>query len=612
LVAPSCSTGDQVQSKYSSFEACEGCPKFSQETPQVYLQKMKAKYMQSSDVYLRAYILRDLFFKAGVFEDQMAFDVSEDYYQFLHELDDDDSFIVKKLVMNLLRRGHMKKAETHLAQHLQGRKVTEGITLDLALLRGNVIESLGDKASAKSFYASLIEDQGSFLEACLRLSEILSQDEESSKAIKVLQSCSVGKQKAELAEIDFKLGRYYLDINELEKSEKFFQLSYDAYPQNSKSLAALAVIYEETGKGKSYINIFKKHLKSYPDDYLILSRMMDFYITKEDFKSASKYLEIMSDLNSRETDLKFKLTYLYRETGEVNKAVETLKEIISLNSDKGKAYYFLADLYLQQKNEELAMSALRSIPTTSAFYADGTIKLANSLRLQALNQNTGPSRSIASVQPEGADDIYTDFIKERGHSDENPKLDFDLSLHEIVFFEKTGDFKRAANSLKKLKKNPLFEERHFFYLASLYEKAKNLKQADKVMEEVIADDPINAQAHNFLGYSLLERNEDLSKAKKHIEKAYEISPADGHIMDSMGWLRHQEKKYEEALKFLLQSNREVSGDSTVLLHLAKTYLKLGKKHEAKQCLDEALKVAPSDDIKLEVLKVISANYQKAS
>jgi len=58
---------------------------------------------------------------------------------------------------------------------------------------------------------------------------------------------------------------------------------------------------------------------------------------------------------------------------------------------------------------------------------------------------------------------------------------------------------------------------------------------EQTLRKLIQLVPDHAQAYNALGYSLLERNIRLEEGMQLVEKAYQLTPDDAAITDSMGW-----------------------------------------------------------------------------
>ena len=140
-----------------------------------------------------------------------------------------------------------------------------------------------------------------------------------------------------------------------------------------------------------------------------------------------------------------------------------------------------------------------------------------------------------------------------------------------------------------------------YELAMLYERADQLRDAERLLRQVIALDPGHAHAHNALGYSLADRNQRLSEALALITRALEISPRDPFILDSMGWVKFRMGQYKEAVEYL-QRAYERRPEAEIAAHLGEALWKLGKQSEARKVWQEGVATDPSNTTLRETLK----------
>ena len=131
----------------------------------------------------------------------------------------------------------------------------------------------------------------------------------------------------------------------------------------------------------------------------------------------------------------------------------------------------------------------------------------------------------------------------------------------------------------------------------LYSKAMIAEQLDKfdIMESdlsaVIELNPNNAAALNALGYTLADRGIRLDEALALIKKAYEITPNDPAIIDSMGWIQYRLGNHEIAISYL-RTALEMLPDQEIAAHLGEVLWVSGRPDQAKNVWHKALTETP--------------------
>jgi tetratricopeptide (TPR) repeat protein len=108
-------------------------------------------------------------------------------------------------------------------------------------------------------------------------------------------------------------------------------------------------------------------------------------------------------------------------------------------------------------------------------------------------------------------------------------------------------------------------------------------------------DPDRAEVLNFLGYSLVERSQALDEALDMIERAVRAQPANGAIVDSLGWAQFKLGRYEEAVGHLERAAELEPVDPIVNDHLGDGYWAVGRFIEARFQWQRALSFDPAPD-----------------
>jgi tetratricopeptide (TPR) repeat protein len=152
-----------------------------------------------------------------------------------------------------------------------------------------------------------------------------------------------------------------------------------------------------------------------------------------------------------------------------------------------------------------------------------------------------------------------------------------------------------------------------FSLSAIYVHLENFDKGEKILEDVLAQEPDNTQANNDLGYLWADRNKNLDRARKMIEKALSAEPDNAAYLDSMGWVEYRLGNYAEAKTHLEKATKiPERQDSTIWDHLGDVYDKLGKKDQAIKAWVRALEIElakpkPDEKLKESLLKKVPAD-----
>ncbi|MFM1759977.1 MAG: hypothetical protein RLY75_1248 [Pseudomonadota bacterium] len=110
-------------------------------------------------------------------------------------------------------------------------------------------------------------------------------------------------------------------------------------------------------------------------------------------------------------------------------------------------------------------------------------------------------------------------------------------------------FYEIVSTLKPEPKDPGL----LYTFAMSAEKSGQMDVMEKTLREILRKNPNDANSLNALGYSLADRNQKLPEAFKLISKAHQLSPKDGFILDSLGWVNFRMGKNALALEQLQQA-----------------------------------------------------------
>ena len=128
-----------------------------------------------------------------------------------------------------------------------------------------------------------------------------------------------------------------------------------------------------------------------------------------------------------------------------------------------------------------------------------------------------------------------------------------------------------------------------YRLGAAYEAAGRVDDAEKTLRGMLARDPLNANVLNYLGYMLATRGQKLPEALALVDRALAAEPDNPAFLDSRGWALFKLGRAAEAEAPLRRAATALRGSSVIQAHFADVLAAVGKREEAAERLDLALK-----------------------
>jgi tetratricopeptide (TPR) repeat protein len=130
------------------------------------------------------------------------------------------------------------------------------------------------------------------------------------------------------------------------------------------------------------------------------------------------------------------------------------------------------------------------------------------------------------------------------------------------------------------------------------------QQAITVLTTAVASDPLNASALNSLGYTLADRGERLPEAVGYIERALKVEPDNPSYIDSLGWALFKQGRVDEAESHLRKAAAALPDNSVIQDHHGDALARLGRYPDAIRAWERALNGDGADIDKAAVEKKI--------
>ncbi|MCL2480694.1 MAG: tetratricopeptide repeat protein [Spirochaetaceae bacterium] len=206
------------------------------------------------------------------------------------------------------------------------------------VLKNNIAatyESVGEEKKAKEYYKEAISQNPEYIKASLNLSALYRETGDFDNALKELSRIETINPKDE--EIKIQKAHVYFEQGEFDDAEKIIDHSIKSESKGNSAAFALKALLS-IKKGKS--------------------------------EEATKYIEKADALEPGNIPLKNAKAELYRQKGDLKKAENEFKDILSLNKGNLKVSIELAKVLKEQEKFEDAISVLDSLKGDYKYYND--------------------------------------------------------------------------------------------------------------------------------------------------------------------------------------------------------------------------------------------------
>jgi tetratricopeptide (TPR) repeat protein len=339
--------------------------------------------------------------------------------------------------------------------------------------------------------------------------------------------------------------------------------------------------------------------------------------TASNIRDAITYLEraAAGSTVTADAELYYTLGRLYIRGGSPDKAVQALSRVLSQNPNSARGRLALAQAFAASKDLKSAIGTLEEIVEDEPRVASA---LAQYQEDAGQLMEAAASYTLAlAVQP-GNRDLKVRRIavlieaKEYGRAagfagdarKQHPNEPVFPRLQGRALFD-AGDRTGGVSVLESAVKSFPRDTATMFALADIYADAGRATDAERILRQVIAAEPANANALNYLGYLLAVRGEQLDEAIRLVRRALDAEPDNGAYLDSLGWAHFRRGDLDEAEKYLAAAAARLPENSEIQDHLGDLHARKGRLSEAIAAWTRALNGDGQDVEKGAIEKKIS-------
>ncbi len=376
------------------------------------------------------------------------------------------------------------------------------------------------------------------------------------------------------------LATVYGQRSDFESAEAVVRGGLDSFPDHFLLYMRLAQIERARGNRSGEIAVYREVLLSHPSHYGILQRLGQAQLDGNDLDGAIATFSEIVVLYPEDTNSLRRLASLEYSAGRYEVAAARLESVLKRDPDQPELAFALGQIRKASGDNAGAMEVFGQIDQQDPGYFDARIQIV--AILESENRFDEALAEIESLRT---------FRSDR-------QLDFYAAGLRIS----NDDFEAGVALLEGLLDGSDADSEVYYQLGVHYGTDGQVESALRYMQQVLESDPNNANALNYIGYSWAEQGENLDEAEELIRRALEISPDDGYITDSLGWVYYKmaemlfrESRKDEAMKFLdraqhqlVQAAELTGGDSVVSEHMGDVLLLRGDKEGALEHYEEAV------------------------
>ena len=318
-------------------------------------------------------------------------------------------------------------------------------------------------------------------------------------------------------------------------------------------------------------------------------------------RDAITYLERAAEGTTVAADptLYYTLGRLYIRNGTPDKAVQSLSRVLTQNPNSVQGRLAMAQAYAATKDLKAAINILQEIIEDEPRVASA---LAQYQEDAGLLMDAAASYTLAlAVQP-GNRELKIrriavlleakEYARAAGFAGDarkqHPNEPVFPRLQGRALFD-AGDRSGGIAVLESAVKSYPKDTATMFALADIYADAGRSNDAERMLRQLLAAEPGNANALNYLGYLLAVRGEQLDEAIRLVRRALDAEPDNGAYLDSLGWAHFRRGDLDDAEKYLAAAAAKLPENSEIQDHLGDLHARKGRLSEAIAAWTRALK-----------------------
>lgn len=493
---------------------------------------------------------------------------AEEAFTRVSELDPDANEALLLVASLATQRGDLPKAEKFSRQLVDKEPGNQRGRLLLA----GIYMATKEYDKAAGHYEALLALDSDNDQARLLLAQIYGYLHKAESARGVLYPLLRQEEMAWKAHLA--LGRAYVNQGDNEKAIVPFREAVRTSRNRLEAVLALGALLQEMGRGKEAEAVYRTHLKHNPDNSVVHGRLGRLFLDQDNRDAALSEFRAIAQLSPDSVQARLTTALILMSQEKLQDALKELRLAEAVQPDNAGVRYYLGQVLETLDQDREAFAQYEKIPRDESFHIDSQLRMSF---LEAKDKKY--KEAVQRVQ------------KLLEQDDKRPEIYVALSI--LLLQEK--DYAAVVDICNRGLVVDAGQDRLVFNRAMALDKMGRWAEAEKDLQAFLAKNPEDAHALNYLGYTWADRNENLDKAYEMLKKAALLSPGDGFITDSLGWVLYRLNRLEESLSVMKEAVRMEPEDPAILEHLGDVYQAMGKHGDAVSTWQRALQLDPKNE-----------------
>jgi tetratricopeptide (TPR) repeat protein len=379
---------------------------------------------------------------------------------------------------------------------------------------------------------------------------------------------------------DFHAGLIAEVANNQPEASKRMKTAYAADKNTLRLVDAYARFMAKHGDRDGAIKIYQSFNDILPNHPIVVAAL-------DALKAGRPLEEIVKTPEQGAAEVLYGLGAAGGRQGDDLAAMIYLRLSLFLAPQNSLAIISLGDIYERIKQNEPAADVYEMVPDGDPLRTTADIQTGQIL--ETLGRSEDAAKYLKGVVDEHPKD--EDALSALGN----------LQRAHKQYGEAVKTYSRALAESAKTDKSkwPLY-----YFRGISYERNKQWPEAETDLKQALKLFPDQPLVLNYLGYSWVDQGMNLDEGFNMLHRAVELRPADGYIVDSLGWANFKLGRYDEAAKELERAIDLKPSDPVINDHLGDAYWRIGRKLEAHFQWNHARDLGPEPEDREKILDKI--------